>query len=437
MLNSPNFLTAISSLDPVWKDHTFLLALSGGSDSMALAHLFKNIGAKFQIAHVNYKLRNIESEKDQQVVENFCTKHNINFHLREIADSEKPLNRSIQIWARELRYDYFKDVLKRQGLDFIVTAHHLNDQLETFIINLTRGTGLKGLCGIPAARENILRPLLNFTKDDIYLYVRTEGIEFREDLSNQKNTYLRNRVRNKIIPELVNLSTHFYQSFTETINILNQHQNFIDEHATQVLRDITLESGARHIVFDRAKFDSQHSLLQREILLKLGFPESVEHQKIINAESGSIFSNKEIILVKESAHYTYYHRSIENTAPVQTWEAQVIDGKIVVPDAVLNESLELGSCQWTIDLKKSHTPLMFRRIQASDRIFPIGMSGSKNATKFLKDKKIPILARSKYWVLIDQKEQIIGIVPLQQDRRFLALESSEAVALQITPKNED
>jgi len=100
-------------------------------------------------------------------------------------------------------------------------------------------------------------------------------------------------------------------------------------------------------------------------------------------------------------------------------------------------AMELGSCQWTIDLKKSHTPLRFRRIQPSDRIFPIGMSGSKNATKFLKDKKIPILARSKHWVLIDQKEQIIGILPLQQDRRFLALESSEAVALQITPKNED
>ncbi|WP_228409686.1 tRNA lysidine(34) synthetase TilS [Chryseobacterium sp. T16E-39] len=166
--------------------HTYLLAVSGGADSMVLAFLFQNLGLNFQIAHINYKLRGKDSDSDQKVVEDFCKKNFITFHLYEVSEEGQKPENSIQLWARELRYRFFKKIQERENLEFLVTAHHLNDQLETFIINLSKASGIKGLSGIPANENKILRPLLQYTKEDIYSFAEENNIAYREDRSNKK-----------------------------------------------------------------------------------------------------------------------------------------------------------------------------------------------------------------------------------------------------------
>lgn len=193
MLKKSSFRNQLENLVRQPQKHTYLIAVSGGADSMVLASLFQDLrehiqDKKFniQIAHVNYKLRGEDSDLDQKIVQNFCEKNHIKFHLYEVSGKDNKPENSIQLWARELRYNFFKKIQEQEKLDFLVTAHHLNDQLETFIINLSKAAGINGLSGIPSSNNNILRPLLSFSKNEIYQFAELNSIEFREDLSNKK-----------------------------------------------------------------------------------------------------------------------------------------------------------------------------------------------------------------------------------------------------------
>jgi len=204
LLDFNNFKENLEVLGEDIFSKKFLLAVSGGADSMVLSHLFRFFdssqngkGLEFQVAHVNYHFRGEDSNLDQKIVEDFCKKNDIKFHLKDVSEEEKTQMKSLQNWARELRYDFFFKILEQENLDYIVTAHHLNDELETFFINLSRGSGIKGLSGIPKNENSILRPLLKFTKAEIYAFAEENHIDFREDKSNEKNDYLRNKIRNR------------------------------------------------------------------------------------------------------------------------------------------------------------------------------------------------------------------------------------------------
>ena len=169
MLDFNNFKENLEVLGEDIFSKKFLLAVSGGADSMVLSHLFRffdsaqnDKGLEFQVAHVNYHFRGEDSNLDQKIVEDFCKKNDIKFHLKDVSEEEKTQMKSLQNWARELRYDFFFKILEEENLDYVVTAHHLNDELETFFINLSRGSGIKGLSGIPKNENSILRPLLKF-----------------------------------------------------------------------------------------------------------------------------------------------------------------------------------------------------------------------------------------------------------------------------------
>ncbi|WP_316931202.1 tRNA lysidine(34) synthetase TilS [Chryseobacterium sp. P1-3] len=193
MLKKLSFRNQLENLIHQPEKQTYLLAVSGGADSMVLASLFQGLridsrGTEydFQIAHINYKLRDKDSDLDQKVVQDFCEKNHVKFHLYEVSGKDQKPKNSIQLWARELRYRFFKEIQQKEKLKYLVTAHHLNDQLETFLINLSKASGIKGLSGIPSRDHHILRPLLNFSKEEIYQFAGEHGIEFREDLSNKK-----------------------------------------------------------------------------------------------------------------------------------------------------------------------------------------------------------------------------------------------------------
>ncbi|WP_228448235.1 tRNA lysidine(34) synthetase TilS [Chryseobacterium sp. CH25] len=300
MLEKSNFRKQLENLIYQPENHTFLLAVSGGADSMVLAFLFRDLRDEkqyseysFQIAHINYKLRGEDSDRDQKVVQNFCEKNHIRFHLYEVSEKDKKPENSIQLWARELRYAFFKEIQEKENLKFLVTAHHLNDQLETFIINLSKAAGINGLSGIPANDNFILRPLLEFSKQEIYQFAEENNIEFREDLSNKKSDYLRNKIRNEIVPKLQETNDHFLENFKKSASYLNQTKDFVQKQIQEIENTLTVFN-QDHKILSKEKLDQESDFVKFEILKKYGFNQEEEIPKIFKAENNSSFFRKTI-----------------------------------------------------------------------------------------------------------------------------------------------
>ena len=215
------------------KQSKFLIALSGGVDSMVLADLFNKNKLDFSIAHCNFKLRSKESDDDEDFVLNWCAKNKIQSYISRFNTTNycKKNKIGIQEGTRNLRYDWFYKLKDLYNFDYIVTAHHLDDQIETYLINSMRGSGLNGLVGIPEKQNNLFRPLLEILKDQILEYAKSNNIDFREDSSNLKNDYYRNMIRNSIIPEFKRFDDNVMLKFQTTINNLN---------STKIFADITL-----------------------------------------------------------------------------------------------------------------------------------------------------------------------------------------------------
>lgn len=212
---------------PFLKGKKLLLATSGGIDSMAMVHLFQQTSHPIAMAHCNFQLRGLESFEDQKFIEDYADAHHIPIYSTKfdtIAFAED-FQLSIQMAARELRYNWFYELLETENYDFILTAHHADDNLETFLINLSRGTGLEGLSGIPVQNNKIIRPLLIFSRHEIEVYVAENNIVWREDSSNASNKYLRNKIRHDLIPVLKELNPNFSASFQKTQHYLNHHQS--------------------------------------------------------------------------------------------------------------------------------------------------------------------------------------------------------------------
>jgi len=299
-LSSKYIETELKTLYSNFEDKKFLLAISGGVDSMVLAYLFVELGLKFDVAHVNYHLRAEDSNRDQEIVRSFCSKNKINFHIYDISEKDKKPENSIELWAREIRYGFFFDILEKYSLDFLVTAHHLNDQLETFIINTSKASGISGLCGIPNNKNKILRPFLHITKKQIYDFARKNNIDFGEDYTNQSTDFLRNKIRNNIIPEIEKINSHFWENFDKSISHLNMAKNFIEEQINKILIDIIVSQNKTEVILDKEKLSSQSEFVRYEILKKYSFLSLNEQKKIFSSQNGSIFKGKKLkILVKK------------------------------------------------------------------------------------------------------------------------------------------
>ena len=303
MLDFNNFKKILMTLGEDIPSKRFLLAVSGGADSAVLSHLFRVSGFEFQIAHVNYHFRGEDSNLDQKVVEDFCKKNNIKFHLKDVSEEEKSQMKSLQNWAREIRYNFFFNLLEKENLDFIVTAHHLNDELETFIINLSRGSGIKGLSGIPKNENRILRPFLTFSKSEIYAFAEENNIDFREDKSNQKDDYLRNKIRNQIVPKMVEVFPNFLEQFSESLGYLDTVNQFFQEEIQKTFEEIFIDGNEYDFTLNKEILFQKHKTIIIEIIRKLGFT-GIEIEKIMSAENGKFFrsSTHEITIKGKEIH---------------------------------------------------------------------------------------------------------------------------------------
>lgn len=406
--------------------------MSGGADSMVLAHVFKDLKLSFEIAHINYKLRGRDSDLDQKTVEYFCENFNIKFHLYQVSELDHKPENSVQLWARDLRYAFFRKIQKERNIDFLVTAHHLNDQLETFIINLSKASGIKGLSGIPANENQILRPFLDFTKQEIYDFANENKIEFREDLSNKKNDYLRNRIRNEITPKLLKTNENFLQNFSKSLDYLNQTKNFVEEKITEIENKITV-SNSNHRILLKEELAKESDFVKFEILKKYGFHRPDEISKIFLAESGSSFFSEshqiiihrnDLIIQKKTETQNILQEKfllIENFNSSAKHLTVNIENKIEHIQGIKNDFF------WRFDAGKLHFPLQMRKIEIGDEFYPIGFSGKKKVSKFLRDEKLSILARQKIWLISDAENSVLGVIPLRQDRRYAANENTENI----------
>ena len=234
----------LAEINP-YKECNFVLAISGGVDSMVLANLFLINNLNFSIAHCNFQLRGKESDDDELFIKKWCSEKDIKLYNKKFSTEDYCKNNklTIQMGARELRYEWFRELIDKEKHDFIVTAHHIDDQLETFIINSIRGTGIDGLVGIPDKINKIIRPLLMSSKDQIIEYSKVNKINYREDSSNDKEDYLRNKIRHSVIPYLKSDDDNVLLKFKTTIENLNSTKIFVKKVISKVRDRVFIYEG--------------------------------------------------------------------------------------------------------------------------------------------------------------------------------------------------
>ena len=290
------FQSKISSL----KHSKFLIALSGGVDSMVLANLFLKNNLSFSIAHCNFNLRTKESDDDEKFIFDWSTENEIDCYISKFNTTDycKKNNFGIQEGARNLRYEWFNELKNLHDFDYIVTAHHLDDQIETYLINSMRGSGLNGLIGITEKTESLLRPLLKILKNDILVYAKSNNIDFREDSSNSKNDYFRNMIRNLIIPQFKKFDDNVMLKFQTTINNLNSTKIFADIVINQTKKLIFIfESDKIKVKIDDLKKLNPVEYYIHHLFIdyKFDFKEII---KLFDSDTGKYISSNTHILTK-------------------------------------------------------------------------------------------------------------------------------------------
>lgn len=290
------FQSKISSL----KHSKFLIALSGGVDSMVLANLFLKNNLSFSVAHCNFNLRAKESDDDEKFIFDWSTENEIECYISKFNTTDycKKNNFGIQEGARNLRYEWFNELKNLHDFDYIVTAHHLDDQIETYLINSMRGSGLNGLIGITEKTESLLRPLLKILKNDILVYAKSNNIDFREDSSNSKNDYFRNMIRNLIIPQFKKFDDNVMLKFQTTINNLNSTKIFADIIINQTKKLIFIfETDKIKVkIDDLKKLDPVEYYIHHLFIdYKFDFKEII---KLFDSDTGKYISSNTHILTK-------------------------------------------------------------------------------------------------------------------------------------------
>ncbi len=399
------------------------LAVSGGLDSVVLLHLLKQLPYEIAVLHCNFQLRGLESFGDQEFIQNYCSEHNISFFTTQF-DTEafaEDYKLSTQVAARELRYSWFYELLEEQNFDYILTAHHADDNLETFIINLTRGTGLEGLIGIPEQNDKIIRPLLPFSRDEILKYAEENNIEWREDSSNASNKYLRNKIRHDLVPILKEINPNFLDAFQKTQSYLQESQEMVEDASIMIYQQVAKEEGEEiHFDLNQLKKLPNYKSYLYQWLNEFGFTAWSDIYDLVNGQSGKQVLSGEFRLLK--------NREILILSPfLETSEKEEFE--INENETEVNFPLNLSLCNVGhitiesnksifVDAEKIRFPLILRRWNEGDVFHPFGMQGkSKKVSKLFKDEKLSLIEKEKTWILCSDN-QIVWVVGLRQDERF-------------------
>jgi len=394
-----------------------LVAVSGGVDSVVLLDLFVRSGYSVAVAHCNFKLRGEESDNDEHFVELLAKKYQLDFYTKSF-DTEKFATDnkcSIQEAARSLRYKWFDELCKKQSFDRVAVGQHLDDQMETFFINLFRAAGVTGLKGMPVKRDDIIRPMLFTRRNEIEKYAKQFRLQFREDSSNYSDKYLRNQIRYKILPEIKKVKEGAEDAFIKSLENLYEDDlmlnQLIDEKRDVLFRQT--ENGWEINMIKLKKYQPLNTWLfyllkdfgfSRDLTNQIATSLNKEHSgKIFNAPSHQLLIDRENMLIQEK------HEEVEKEYFIHANDKEIeVPIKMKINKQLFDASVRFKKDSSTayFDIDKLTFPLKIRKWRRGDRFVPFGMTGSKLVSDYLIDNKISRFDKEKVWLLLSGQEVI-------------------------------
>ena len=417
---------------PFLENKKLLLATSGGLDSMVMVQLFRQLPYEIALAHCNFQLRGIESFEDQKFVENYAEQHAIPLFATQFDTTAfaKDYKLSTQVAARDLRYNWFYELIEEEQFDYVLTAHHADDNIETFLINLGRGTGLDGLVGIPTQNDKIIRPLLLFSRFEIADYAAETQLKWREDSSNASNKYLRNKVRHDVVPLLKELNANFATTFQNTQKYLQEAQAMVEDAAIIVYQQVA-EQKDDTIHFDLVqlrRLPNYKSYLYHW-LKEFGFTAWNDIYDLVESQSGKQVLSADFRLIKDRDSLLLVPMLESNSDEEFYIEKGVQEVKIPLKLSISKVTDRTTSSNTTIfvDESKLVFPLVLKKWQEGDFFQPFGMNGkTKKLSKLFKDEKLSVVDKENIWILWSA-DTIVWVVGLRQDERFKTENNTEHI----------
>lgn len=428
------------------KNDKILVAVSGGEDSVVMLDMLAKANIQCVVAHCNFQLRGEDSNKDEIFVKNLAKKYGfkffvVRFDTRKYAKKQKI---SIEMAARNLRYKWFEKIRTENNCKYIATAHHQNDSVETVLLNLTRGTGLRGLTGIPLKNRHIVRPILHLTKNQISEYVQKNNLQFRTDKTNFENKHNRNKIRNQIIPLFETINPAFAKNISENIERFSEIEQIFMQKIEQERKNcISIKNDFTEIDIEKLKNLSPLHTYLYEFLQPYNFSNKITDDIILslNAESGKTFFSETHRLIKDRNKLIISNLIKKKSGSITLSNVfgnvsickKLPDGtKILFEmfDKTKDFRIEKSPKIAYFDFEKLSFPLELRKWQAGDYFFPFGMKGKKKISDFFVDKKMSLLEKENAW-LLSSNGKIIWVVGMRTDGRFaISLETKKVLKIE-------
>lgn len=418
------------------KSDRILIGVSGGIDSVCLTNLFLQNDYHIGIAHCNFQLRGEESNQDELFVRDIAEENSIpffstRFETEEIAKAE---GISIQMAARDLRYEWFEEMRVKHGYNYIAIAHNKNDVVETFLINLTRGSGIKGLTGIKPKLGNIIRPLLFADRNEIVHYIESNNIDYREDSTNKTVKYSRNLIRHEIIPLFEKINPRFLDTICENISRLKETEEIFNHQIQTTSNKIACQKDDQLLIeIDSLKELKSKATYLHEFLSPLGFSHTQINDiiKALDSIPGKQFKSLTHRLIKDRTYLII--EEIVNTKH-KNYFIDLNDEQINIPiklnishynkpdDFKITKNKNTG----LFDLKRLEFPLTIRKWQKGDYFMPLGMKNLKKVSDFFIDSKISVIDKENIWIL-ESNGKIVWIIGHRIDERFKITDNTEKI----------
>ncbi len=438
------FLNFIEKKGLFTPNNNLLVGVSGGIDSTVLLDLLVNAGFKCSVAHCNFQLRASESYGDQEFVEQLCKKyeikcHTIRFDTKEFAQQKKL---SIQMAARELRFNWFDELMKLHNYDYIVLAHNADDVIETFHLNLARGTGIRGLTGIKPKINNIVRPLLFAYRSEIIDYSKENKLTFREDSSNSETKYARNKIRHKVIPVFDEINPAYRTTLIQNIEKLHDVAEIYDNAIAEAAKKcITKTEKNTYIQIDELKRLSPLSTYLFEFLRDYGF-NAEQLNGILNVLDGHVgkeFISQDYRLVRDRKHLiiapltTIDHTKIliekhqlEDNQPLSIPINETHSLELTLKDQNDDFTASIKNSIESFDYDKLEFPLSIEPWKTGDFFYPFGMKQRKKISDFFVDRKLNRIEKN-YVQLLKSLDKVLWVIGYRMDNRFRISDKTKKV----------
>ena len=421
------FKKNLANLVGEYRGFEFLITVSGGVDSMAMAHLFAQAGISISVAHCNFQLRGADSDQDEALVRHWCDQRSIRCFVKKFdtADESVRLKKGIQETARVLRYEWFDSLRLQHKLFAIATAHHANDNVETLLINLSRGTGIAGIHGILPFQNHICRPLLFATRKMIADYATENSVPFREDASNQTNDYLRNALRHRIVPVLEELQPGALTNIAESISRFAEAEILYRQSVNLHLKKLLEQRGRdTYIPVLKLRKIPAYKTVLFEILYPLGFNSAQVAQvaTLLDAATGHfvaspshrVIRDRDFLIITESAD----HQSDMVLVSSVPCRVATSDSELIFEIKNTSSDFVVGKNTACLDISKVVFPIIVRTVRQGDYLYPFGMGmKKKKVSRLLIDEKVPLHQKEKIRI-IESGKRIAWVAGFRADERF-------------------